>query len=166
MAQHAPRQVPRVLVIGAGVSGLTSALCLRRRGMDVTVVADRFAPDITSVVAGALWEWPPAVCGYHRAIDSLERSKNWCATSYRIFGELASDGDTGVFVRPVTYYFHRPVEEDPRELRKMTECAGTSTASGTPRRSSPTTGSIPPSASGTPTPTSPRWSTPTPTCTG
>ena len=55
-----------VLVIGAGVSGLTSALCLSRRGFDVTVVADRFAPRVTSVVAGALWEWPPAVCGHHQ----------------------------------------------------------------------------------------------------
>ena len=61
----------RVLVIGAGVSGLTSALCLRRRGFEVTVVADRFAPLVTSVVAGALWEWPPAVCGYHQDQVSL-----------------------------------------------------------------------------------------------
>ena len=56
----------RVVVIGAGVIGLTAALCLRRRGFEVVVVADRFAPNITSVVAGALWEWPPAVCGHHR----------------------------------------------------------------------------------------------------
>ena len=78
-----------VLVIGAGVSGLTSALCLRRRGYGVTVVADRFAPRVTSVVAGALWEWPPAVCGHHRDLVSLRRSKVWCRTSFDIFGELA-----------------------------------------------------------------------------
>src|SRR6267378_2632098 len=43
----------RVLVIGVGVTGLTTALCLRREGFAVTVVAEKFAPDIVSVVAGA-----------------------------------------------------------------------------------------------------------------
>jgi hypothetical protein len=42
-----------VLVIGAGVSGLTSALCLAQRGLQVIVIADKFAPNITSVAAGA-----------------------------------------------------------------------------------------------------------------
>ena len=50
----------RVLVIGAGVTGLTTALVLARRGRQVTVLADRFAPDVVSTVAGALWEWPPS----------------------------------------------------------------------------------------------------------
>lgn len=44
----------RVLVIGAGVSGLTTSLCLFRKGFKVTVVAEKFAPEITSVVAAAL----------------------------------------------------------------------------------------------------------------
>src|SRR5258708_30886763 len=67
-----------VLVIGAGVSGLTSALCLKQHGFRVTVVADHFAPRVTSVVAGALWEWPPAVCGYHQDQQALIRSKARC----------------------------------------------------------------------------------------
>jgi D-amino-acid oxidase len=110
-----------VLVIGAGVSGLTSALCLRRRGYSVTVVADRFAPRVTSVVAGALWEWPPAVCGHHRDLVSLRRSKVWCRTSFDIFGELAKRPETGIFVRPVTYYFKQPIEEDRLHRVKMVE---------------------------------------------
>ncbi len=110
-----------VLVIGAGVSGLTSALCLRRRGFGVTVVADAFAPRVTSVVAGALWEWPPAVCGYHRDVTSLARSKVWCRTSHQIFVDLAHNPETGVFVRPVTYYFKRPLEEDRFHRAKMEE---------------------------------------------
>jgi D-amino-acid oxidase len=111
-----------VLVIGAGVSGLTTALCLVRKGFAVTVLADSFAPRVTSVVAGALWEWPPAVCGYHRDILSLARSKAWCRSSLQIFSELAlRSAETGVFVRPVSYYFKRPIEEDSFHLAKMNE---------------------------------------------
>ena len=111
----------RAVVIGAGVSGLTTALCLRREGYDVTVVAEKFAPDVVSVVAGALWEWPPAVCGHHQDERSLERSKSWCMTSYETFFELAQRDDTGVFVRPAVFYFRHPVEDDPKDFRKMSE---------------------------------------------
>ncbi len=111
----------RVLVIGAGVSGLTTALCLLREGYGVTVVADKFAPDIVSVVAGALWEWPPAVCGSHQDLRSLERSKSWCMTGYETFLELAEDDQTGVFVRPSVFYFRHPVEENAKDLHKMNE---------------------------------------------
>jgi D-amino-acid oxidase len=111
----------RVLVIGAGVVGLTTALCARRAGHEVIVVADRFAPDLTSVVAGALWEWPPAVCGHHRDEDSLERAKSWCMTSYRMFQRLAEDSRTGVYVRPASFYFRRPIEQYPIEVRKISE---------------------------------------------
>jgi D-amino-acid oxidase len=111
----------QILVIGAGVSGLTSALCLSRRGFQVTVLADRFAPHVTSVVAGALWEWPPAVCGHHQDQESLARSKAWCETSYHEFADLAERPDTGVYLRPVTFYFKRPVQEDPRQREKKDE---------------------------------------------
>ncbi len=111
----------RIVVIGAGVIGLTTALCARERDHEVVVVADRFAPDITSVVAGALWEWPPAVCGHHRDERSLERSKSWCLTSYRAFGRLAEDAGTGVYLRPAAFYFRAPVHDDPVAERKMRE---------------------------------------------
>lgn len=111
----------KVLVIGAGVSGLTSALCLARRGFEVTIVADRFAPQVTSVVAGALWEWPPAVCGHHNDQESLARSKVWCEASYDIFANLARNPATGVFLRPATFYFKKPIAEDPWQLTKINE---------------------------------------------
>jgi D-amino-acid oxidase len=111
------------VVIGAGVSGLTSALCLRRRRFEVIVLADRFAPRVTSVVAGALWEWPPAVCGHRPDEAALANAKRWCARSYGIFTELAHDACTGVYLRPVTFYFQRPVREDPSQRAKMEELA-------------------------------------------
>lgn len=122
MRYHLPRRYSRrVLVIGAGVIGLTTALCARRRGFEVTVVADRFAPHVTSVVAGALWEWPPAVCGQHRDQLSLSRSKEWAALSYEVFNDLAANPLTGVFMRPAVFYHRTPVERDPVALAKMTE---------------------------------------------
>ncbi|MFJ2030809.1 FAD-dependent oxidoreductase [Streptosporangium sp. NPDC087985] len=114
----------RVLVVGAGVSGLTTALCLAKEGFRVTVVAEKFAPDIVSVVAGALWEWPPAVCGYHHDQISLTRSKNWCVTSYGIFEELARAKVPGVAMRRSNFYFRQPVGENPHDLHKMQELAG------------------------------------------
>ncbi len=114
----------RVLVVGAGVSGLTTALCLQRRGFSTTVVAEKFAPEITSVVAGALWEWPPAVCGYHHDQLSLARSKEWCMTSYHIFADLMKNPDTGVFIRDVVFYFKQMVKDSPQQLAKMNELQG------------------------------------------
>jgi D-amino-acid oxidase len=111
----------KVLVIGAGVSGLTTALCLSQKGFRVTVVAEQFAPHIVSVVAGALWEWPPAVCGFHQDQRSLERSKQWCMTSYEKFFELSADEQTGVFIRPVTFYFRYEIQTNPRAQHKMEE---------------------------------------------
>ncbi len=85
------------------------------------MVADRFAPRVTSVVAGALWEWPPAVCGHHQDQVSLGRSKGWAATSYEIFADLAHDPVTGAFLRPATFYAKRPIEEDERLHAKVKE---------------------------------------------
>lgn len=115
----------RVLVLGAGVSGLTSALELLRRGFAVTLLADRFAPDVTSVVAGALWERPPAVCGSTMEPAALRRAQAWSETSYEVFTDLAAGTETGVFLRPVTFYFPRPIDEMPDEREKVRALAET-----------------------------------------
>jgi D-amino-acid oxidase len=118
---HASRSA---LVVGAGVSGLTTALCLARRGLRITIVADQVSPGITSNVAGALWEWPPAVCGRHHDDVLLAPSKAWSLASYQRFQELAEVPDrTGVFFRPANFYFRRPIEHDPAELTKTHELA-------------------------------------------
>ena len=109
------------LIIGAGVTGLTTALCLHRRGIRSTILSEKFAPTITSNVAGALWEWPPAVCGYHQDQASLERSKNWSMVSYRKFEELAGQPGTGVYLRPSAFFFRNRVEDHEPHLLKMNE---------------------------------------------
>ncbi|MEO0967361.1 MAG: FAD-dependent oxidoreductase [Cyanobacteria bacterium J06639_18] len=117
-------QGANILVIGAGVSGLTTAISLKKAGFNVTIAADSFAPDLTSVVAGALWEWPPAVCGHHGAPRSLERSKEWCMTSYEKFKEMHADfgsESTGIYLRDVYFYFKDVLENQPFDLNKMNE---------------------------------------------
>lgn len=118
-----PSSGPRAVVIGAGVSGLTTARCLQQRGFAVTVIADRFQSATTSVVAGALWEWPPAVCGYYemQPEQSLRAEQRWCVESYNCFKVLARQRETGVSFRPVIFYLETPAEENPLELRKMRE---------------------------------------------
>lgn len=107
------------LVIGAGVSGLTTALMLARRGWRVTVAADRVGTGTVSTVAGALWEWPQSVCGRHHGEAVLARSSTWAMASYHRFAQLAANPHTGVSLRPAVFYFTHPVAEDPAELAKM-----------------------------------------------
>jgi D-amino-acid oxidase len=84
---------PQIVVIGAGVSGLTSAVCLAEAGWPVRVWAAAMPQQTTSVVAGAVWA-PPRPAG--RAAATLE----WTAHSLRVFRELADEPDTGVLLAP------------------------------------------------------------------
>jgi D-amino-acid oxidase len=76
-----------VAVIGAGVSGLTSAVVLAENGYDVTLFADELFAT-TSAVAGAIW-YP-----YH--IRPKAKVERWGRSSYDEFVRLASDRRTGV----------------------------------------------------------------------
>ncbi len=111
----------RVLVIGAGVVGFTTALCLLKEGFQVTIIAEKFSPQVTSNVAGALWEWPPAVCGHHQNLLSLERSKQWCMTSYNCFEKLAQQEKTGVRILNSVFFFRHLVTENNKDFLKMKE---------------------------------------------
>ncbi|KAF9005286.1 FAD dependent oxidoreductase [Hymenopellis radicata] len=121
----------RVLIFGGGVTGFTTAWALLDAGYKVTIVSDRWAHPtdrITSQIAGALWEWPPAVCGKHTDVISLEKSKNWCMTSYRIFdklqGWMPSDTlDHGVRMGMSNFFFVEKLEDmaDEGQLEKWNE---------------------------------------------
>jgi D-amino-acid oxidase len=54
-SDHGGSRNPDVLVIGAGVSGLTTAVCLAEAGARVAVQAGEPPSQTTSAVAGAIW---------------------------------------------------------------------------------------------------------------
>jgi len=81
----------RVIVVGAGAIGLTSAVCLAERGVDVHVLARDLPLETTSAVAAAWW-YP------YRALPQ-DRVTGWAARSYEILAELATDPRSGVVMR-------------------------------------------------------------------
>ncbi|GAA1913399.1 FAD-dependent oxidoreductase [Nocardioides marmoribigeumensis] len=89
----------RVVVVGAGVIGLTCAVRLLERGHDVAVVARDLPQETTSAVAAALW-YP------HRAYP-FERVTAWGATTYAALTDLADRPGTGVTLRRGTEVLRR-----------------------------------------------------------
>jgi D-amino-acid oxidase len=78
----------RIQVIGAGVSGLTSGICLAEAGHAVTIRTAAPPEQTTSVAAGALWG--PVMTG------PPDRALGWAKTSLEILSELAGQAGTGV----------------------------------------------------------------------
>jgi len=78
----------RVIVVGAGIVGLTCAVRLLEAGHRVDVVARDLPLETTSAVAAALW-YP------YRALPQ-DRVTAWAAASYAVLADLARDERTGV----------------------------------------------------------------------
>lgn len=98
------------------------------RGYHVTVLSKDWANSekrLTSQIAGALWEFPPAVCGSHTDAISLAHSKGWCMTAYHIWDGIASvpalSEASGVRMMPSDFFFPDQVEKDDAQLAKMKE---------------------------------------------
>lgn len=121
---------PNILVIGAGVTGLVTAWTLLDQGYRVTIVAKEWASwgkqqRLTSQIAGALWEFPPAVCGQHTDAVSLQHSKRWCMVAYHIWDAIAASKElselSGVRMKGADFFFPCSVEEDMQQMSKMLE---------------------------------------------
>jgi D-amino-acid oxidase len=78
----------RVIVVGAGVVGLSCAVRLLERGHEVSVVARDLPLETTSAVAAALW--------YPYRAYPFERVTGWAASTYVELAELANTDETGV----------------------------------------------------------------------
>ncbi|CAO1603758.1 hypothetical protein XANCAGTX0491_007336 [Xanthoria calcicola] len=132
-----PQQSPdasssTILIVGGGVTGLINAWVLLDRGYHVTVVSKEWASftdqqRLTSQIAGALWEFPPAVCGQHTDVLSLKKSKHWCMVAYDIWAAIASNPSlaalAGVQMRASNFFFPCPIEDLPAQHHKMEEIA-------------------------------------------
>ncbi|MCI2422898.1 FAD-binding oxidoreductase [Saccharopolyspora sp. K220] len=77
----------RLVVVGAGVSGLTTATVLAEAGAHVHVIADE-VPGVTSLAAGALWG--PYL------VEPKDKVDQWSQHSLQVFRELAIVAGTGV----------------------------------------------------------------------
>jgi D-amino-acid oxidase len=77
-----------VLVAGAGVSGLTTAICLAEAGATVVIRAAARPDETTSSVAGAIW-------GPH-LVEESPRVARWGRETLAALRELAADPAAGV----------------------------------------------------------------------
>jgi D-amino-acid oxidase len=86
--------VARVVVVGAGVIGLSCAVRLLEEGHDVAVVARDLPAETTSAVAAALW--------YPYLAQPLEKVTAWATTTRAELTRLADDEESGVVLRDGT----------------------------------------------------------------
>jgi D-amino-acid oxidase len=84
----------RVIVVGAGVVGLTCAVRLLEDGHRVDVVARDLPRETTSVVAAALW--------YPYLALPQDRVTAWSALTYKVLAALADEPASGVRMLPGT----------------------------------------------------------------
>lgn len=94
----------RVIVVGAGVSGLSCAVRLLEAGHRVDVVARDLPLETTSAVAAAIW-YP------YRALPQ-DRVTAWSRTTYDALARLAEQDGTGVRMLPGTEV-HATAQADP-----------------------------------------------------
>ncbi|NEC76437.1 MULTISPECIES: FAD-dependent oxidoreductase [Streptomyces] len=91
-----------VVVIGAGVSGLTTAVCLAEAGWRVRVDTDRPPRETTSAAAGAMWD-PYLV----EPADLVER---WSRDTLAELVRLSADPATGIRVVSGTHESRTPCD--------------------------------------------------------
>lgn len=98
----------RARVIGSGVAGLSSALCLIEAGFEVEIWARDLPPNTTSNVAAAIW--------YPYKAGPADKVERWARESYVRFRELALERGSGVLMREGLELF--PEADAPPQWRR------------------------------------------------
>ncbi|MDT7691666.1 MAG: D-amino-acid oxidase [Pseudonocardiales bacterium] len=91
------------VVVGAGISGLASALALQARGRRVTIVSERPAVASTSYLAAAVW--------FPTRAGPREKVLAWGARTYTALAEQAAQGVPGIVMRESLMLFREPPGE-------------------------------------------------------
>ena len=79
----------KIVVVGAGVEGLTTSVRLLQAGYEVDIVAREFPPDTTSDVAAAFW------CPYR--VGPEDRAYGWARATYLELRKLCDTAEANVF---------------------------------------------------------------------
>lgn len=87
-----PSNSQHIQVIGAGVSGLTTAMELLSAGYEVSICCRDLPGETVSAVAAAIW--------FPYEAYPLEKVNQWSFQSYRKFLELTAHTETGVSLIP------------------------------------------------------------------
>ena len=93
-----------ILVIGGGVNGLSTGICLLEDGWNVTICSSEFSPNTTSDVAAALW--------YPFLPAPVEKTNIWGSRTYDILKLLSAEKDAGIEMTQTFEYF-RSQQPDP-----------------------------------------------------
>ena len=93
-----------ILVIGGGVNGLSTGICLLEDGWNVTIYSTKFSPNTTSDVAAALW--------YPFLSAPVEKTDAWGSRTYDVLKLLTADKGTGIEMTQTFEYF-RSSQPDP-----------------------------------------------------
>jgi D-amino-acid oxidase len=92
------------LVVGAGVSGLSSAIRLLENDWEVTIWSSEFSPNTTSDVAAALW--------YPFLSAPVGKTNVWGSETYNVLKVISRFSQTGVSMTQ-TYEYFREEQPDP-----------------------------------------------------
>lgn len=101
----ATMKVNDVLVIGCGVSGLTTGILLQRQGRRVTIWTRDVPPHTTSNIAAAVW--------YPYEAGPADRAATWGAVAYEAFDRLLGQPETGVVSRNLIELLPERRHDDP-----------------------------------------------------
>ncbi|GLW35501.1 FAD-dependent oxidoreductase [Actinoplanes regularis] len=93
-------RMTKVIVVGSGISGLTSALRLQQAGASVTVATADNLTDTVSALAAAVW-YPTHTAGNPRVAD-------WARRTFDEFMKQAEIGVPGVAQRPTRMLLREP----------------------------------------------------------
>lgn len=95
---------PEVLVVGAGVSGLSSGILLIKAGYEVHIWAKDLPPNTTSNIAAAFW--------YPYLAKPVDKVTKWSGYTLKYLKDnLISDPATGCVTRTVHEFFDHKVDD-------------------------------------------------------